>query len=1402
MGPVPEVEFLSRNCDRPLAPGYRYVAINLPTHPLYYAEVQVKGRVGDVWDEMCRFMGDPDPNPFGISILIENEYMFLETETKLAKYAPKSWRNSTTFGLDSNGQPLLTLYVRIQYYVDWHYLTKDKEVREHYYHEVRQNILWHQVGDWRWGNMDRYFLLAAYALQADYGPYCPHTHHGEYFDPEQYFPLAVISEKGKDSILPIMYEQHASVSRLSREQAQLEFLHEVASPSAQHNMALYELWCGKIPFSKRIWVGLNTHGITLYQENDLKEVAMLAQLNWPTIIKLSFEKKKFEIRTSNVKHTFWVESEVKARLLLSHCRRTHQFAMMLQAKFPQVQNLLQLRERFQSCESIDFKSDSSSADTGRNTVDSKGAHSTRSSEQRISVISSASSNTTSGIVSDRVHSTGSSDAEEIDLDLICGSMESLPGSSPKDIPPPSLQVPVQQPMVKETRGLPKEGVTEKPREKHQPNPMWDAEEHCLPASPLMERSRAGSTQSISLSLQSGSTLRDRLAHSHQASASTQSSEQPQDNTWKAETYNSLVARIESGREGSFDEGSGGPSGARHTTAAALSSLCTHKSSRNVSDDVAKDRRQRGLCIHCGNTLDSSDEAACRSGWIETGVCVECAAADDICDCDLNVTYTCESNPASPRSLHQGTGTGDSLGSVIDSIMRRHREEEEDVGKDSHSSCVLHCKCKCCAEETPEVKPPPVPEISAPVPPKKETHFHPPSTQAPLTSQSEAKAKLDLSLDELDVSRDEYDIDEKSEGVYETVDGDLPSPPLPNYKHPRGAAAAAAGSTEQEEREGQDVLTPVKKLSKSKYSSGKSTWSLLRSLKRSSKKSVLREEPSLEEKESQKEATVPASAVLIATKPQINVQTVHAIKVSSAYPSFATPTAGGETCCGAEQSLNRVEPSHGAEIDSVSESGLWMSASTTRLNQTTSSSGCHRFTRSSAQTLDIRRPAALTARNLGALQSPLRHHASLAQEPSCCKSTPCLVTATGTTQPSHFPVQRVHPNASSQQIEQFHQQLYSDVDYVIYPDKDPELSRQEYMDAKSASVIALEAQGYSSHCAHHSVASPTYGSSMGGSVIYEPCASAPSICSSRYSWGSNPCTYPAIMGSNGSLVSSAPSRASYCPVASDSGYGPSSGHSLSSYGAPGSDTYEPIRGGKACSDTYEVVRHRHQCHQALMMTERALSSDNLNLPPPLPRRRKSGLGLSDEEMSRLQRHSQSGDLPLISALLNSINSSSHADNNGKNHERLAPPEGMPPCGMEETIQVPPPLPPMHPSLSVDASALPPPPYMAPPNKPLPPLPPNPPGAPGVPPFRPAPSTGMHSHTSSHTSKRAPLLFPFKKNSYNITPSTRKTSVGYGYASTQRPMHPVRAAPPPNRPPPSHAKRDPAPPMPCGAYASKS
>ena len=864
-------------------------------------------------------------------------------------------------------------------------------------------------------------------------------------------------------------------------------------------------------------------------------------------------------------------------------------------------------------------------------------------------------------------------AEEVDLDLICGSMESLPGSPTKEPSTPGNPMVAPLSRIVHSEKVPKSSkctinrlplfgwpVAIKlffhcisglplPTSSH---PVWgEAEEHCLPPSPSMGRSRTGSSRSVSLSLQSGSTLKSRLIHSHQESASSLSSEQQHDSTWKAEVYNSLVARIESGREGSFDEGSGGLDGARNTTARALSSLCNHKSARNVSEALAQRRRENGLCIHCGNTLDSSDVATCQSGWIANGVCCECWALEDICDCgDLNVTYT--------SSCEGGSST---------------------------------------------------------------------------------------------VSKDEANIsDGKKSRLGKETD--------PPEKHPDGIR------------------------------------------------------PRVPEPKTGQLSSVNRPEIRVSMKPQINVQTVHAVKMTSPYPSFATPTR-------IEQPVMEVPEPESAKNPPLSPTSL---ANTTFRGgceslppyhiDTLPTSQAHgpaawaaQLTRqgpASAHEFPIHSPVSTGHRQLTPSNqlgsTNLRSEASLAskhpysidqpslaqQNTSCCKSTPCLFGGSIPVMPPAPPRKR--------QIEQFHQQLYSDVDYVIYPHKDPELSRQEYMDAKSASTIALEAQGYSSECARHNSVSPTYAtiSSPPGSVIYEPSAS--SVCSSRYSWGSNySAKYPPIMGSHCSLVSSAPSRASYCPVASDSGYGPSSGHSLSSYGIPGSDTYEHIRGGKACSDTYEVVYHQarmqapihHGIHQK---ATRAVSSDNLHsAPPPLPERRKvgilswqlgniispgslskwqyeyiryfsfqGGLGLSEEEMSRLQRHSQSGDLPLISALLNSL-----TPRQGGSSQKSSTKTGDEPPKMRTSSIQESPLPPIP---AKSTSTLPPPPpyHLLPPNKPLPPLP----NASATPPS--APPRPQHYYASSQggsANKRTPLLFPFKKNLYNIGPPGKKNSPGF---QTQR------------------------------------
>lgn len=111
----------ARSCLQPLVSASRYLAVQaLPGDPLYFV-VEAKSRVKEVYAQTCMLLGQQgmrDCELFGLAILSDGEYLFVDPENKLSKYAPKNWRSSHTYGLDSSGRPAFVLYFRVRYYVD------------------------------------------------------------------------------------------------------------------------------------------------------------------------------------------------------------------------------------------------------------------------------------------------------------------------------------------------------------------------------------------------------------------------------------------------------------------------------------------------------------------------------------------------------------------------------------------------------------------------------------------------------------------------------------------------------------------------------------------------------------------------------------------------------------------------------------------------------------------------------------------------------------------------------------------------------------------------------------------------------------------------------------------------------------------------------------------------------------------------------------------------------------------------------------------------------------------------------------------------------------------------------------------------------------------------------------
>lgn len=276
--------------------------------------------------------------------------------------------------------------------------------------------------------------------------------------------LQVIEELGIEYITRNLPALHCDHKGMSKSEAQSMFIKEASDATAPHNFHFYKLTCKKGATSSDVWLAITISGIAIYANEPINEKGLKSRISffqWSDIGKLSFEKKKFEIRSTGShgrKFVYYAISEEIARHLLWFSRASHQFHLMVQTKMKEMlkrEAEINRRKYRESCISstssrnsssgnssgscsanpsnntsksaspFDYSSGSSSAGHKKDTSDLDISNSSVCEDdshidQRISVISNASSNTTSGIVSEKMHGLEDSDRDDIDSDLLMG----------------------------------------------------------------------------------------------------------------------------------------------------------------------------------------------------------------------------------------------------------------------------------------------------------------------------------------------------------------------------------------------------------------------------------------------------------------------------------------------------------------------------------------------------------------------------------------------------------------------------------------------------------------------------------------------------------------------------------------------------------------------------------------------------------------------------------------------------------------------------------------------------------------------------------------------------------------------------------------------------------------------
>ncbi|KAM4624566.1 FERM domain-containing protein 6-like [Polymixia lowei] len=316
----------------------REVCVLLPSKQHLNCTVGVKARSQEVLRYVLEHLGVRELHLFGLAILRDNEYLFLDLEQK---------------------GPFI-LFLRVQYYVESGRLILSSKEQQLYYAELRQKVLCSQCRH----QEALFFQLAASALQADIGDLEQRQEREEeeeeeggekkrekansrhYFLPEDYFPSWLIKRRGRDYLLQHSPALHGEMRGVSHSQAILQFITE-ASTLQDGPITFYSMRQEKRDLKGSVLLGLALKGVHVYQEVEGKQ-CLLYDFSWTDIDRLTFQGRRFEIHAVGSlclpKLVYYTPSAVHSKHILRHVSDSHRFHINTRQTASYIQQLEERQE--------------------------------------------------------------------------------------------------------------------------------------------------------------------------------------------------------------------------------------------------------------------------------------------------------------------------------------------------------------------------------------------------------------------------------------------------------------------------------------------------------------------------------------------------------------------------------------------------------------------------------------------------------------------------------------------------------------------------------------------------------------------------------------------------------------------------------------------------------------------------------------------------------------------------------------------------------------------------------------------------------------------------------------------------------------------------------------------------
>lgn len=323
----------------------RTVCVLLPTKETLDIKVGLKATGQDVFQRLCELLGVKQLHYFGLTLVKNNEYIFLDLEEKLANYFPKEWKHDSGKGSQKRSIPPL-LCLKVQYYVENGRLICERKARKLYYHDLRERVLRSECRQ----QEEVYFQLAGYALQAEHFQHFSDGHsqgHAAYFQPKEYFPPWIIAKRGVNYLLRHGPKVHKEMWGMSSRDAILLFIRE-SCRLEDVPVTFYRLQKDKKEEKGSALLGLTLRGMQVYQElNNVRD--LLYDFPWFHVGRLTFLGKRFEIQPDGLpsarKLVYYTGSAFRSRHLLLHLSSCHRLYLSLQPALKHLQQLEETEEK-------------------------------------------------------------------------------------------------------------------------------------------------------------------------------------------------------------------------------------------------------------------------------------------------------------------------------------------------------------------------------------------------------------------------------------------------------------------------------------------------------------------------------------------------------------------------------------------------------------------------------------------------------------------------------------------------------------------------------------------------------------------------------------------------------------------------------------------------------------------------------------------------------------------------------------------------------------------------------------------------------------------------------------------------------------------------------------------------